>query len=185
MQAINQKKLSAPEQAVWNTLHQQVSDAYTDVRLLSHNLLPQELAKKGLPTALQTLVDKLNRNKAVRFSLDLPQPAPRFSQQTEFELYSICLELANNILKHAGATQATLTLRVEQRGSAVRQIHLNVSDNGVGLNGQRTDGRGMQNVQARVSALGGTWADGSEPGGGTHHRIVLPVTAPAHAAPQT
>ena len=169
LEAINPKKLSAPEQALWNTLCQQVSDAYTDVRLLSHNLLPQELAKLGLPATLQLLVDKLNCNKAVHFSLELPSPPPRFDAQTEFEVYSICLELANNTLKHAQATKVSIILS-QQNG----QLHLTVNDDGVGINGQRSKGRGLQNVAARVASLGGTWAVESEPGGGVQSRIVVP-----------
>ncbi len=177
LQAIDTRKLSETERTVYQHLTQQVNQAYTDVRLLSHNLLPAELEKRGLPTALQLLFSKLNRNKAIAFTLDLPQPPPRYDRQTEFEVYSICLELANNILKHAQATRATIAL-TDHNG----QLLLAVSDNGVGLAPADEPGKGLQNVQARVTALGGTWAVESEPGQGTVHRITVPVRTEARVA---
>ncbi len=110
LEAIDTTKLTAPEQAVYATLNQQVCQAYDDVRLLSHNLLPDELAKQGLFATLTNLIDKLNRNTSVRFSLVLPNPPKRMDSRIEFELYSICLELLNNTLKHANATETHLTL---------------------------------------------------------------------------
>lgn len=168
LSAIDPGKLSAPEQAVWATLRQQVDQAYTDVRLLSHNLLPDELAKQGLPTALQLLVTKLNRNKAIHFSLDLPTNPIRYDLQTEFELYSICLELCTNILKHAQATQAQIVLATQKN-----RIHLTVSDNGLGLSEDKSEGRGLQNIRARAEGLGGNWT--LESGPGVVHHITVPL----------
>ena len=53
------------------------------------------------------------------------------SSKIEFELYSICLELTNNILKHAQATEARLVFE-RQNGS----LHLHITDNGKGLGGK-------------------------------------------------
>ena len=110
LESIDKTRLNPAEQAVYKYLSQQVSQAYNDVRLLSHNLLPDELAKQGLPVALSLLVDKLNHNTPVRFTLTLPEHPKRMSSRIEFELYSICLELLNNSLKHAGATDINITL---------------------------------------------------------------------------
>ena len=170
LSAIDPGKLSAPEQAVWATLRQQVGQAYTDVRLLSHNLLPDELAKQGLPTALHILVTKLNLNKVIHFSLDLPPDPIRYGLQTEFELYSICLELCTNILRHAQATHAQIALCTQKN-----RIHLTVSDNGLGLSKDKSEGRGLQNIRARAEGLGGHWSLESEPGQGVLHHITVPL----------
>jgi signal transduction histidine kinase len=173
LQAIDKQHLSPTEQTVYQTIQQQLTRAHADVRLLSHNLLPAELATEGLPTALQRLVKKLNDSTPTHFALVLPDPPPRFGPQVEFELYSICLELTNNILKHAKATEALIRLRVQND-----TLTLTLSDDGTGLGetGQEA-GRGLQNVAARVAALGGTWATESEAGQGVTHRIVVPISA--------
>ncbi len=177
LEAMDNAKLSPVEQAVYATIRQQVGQAYTDVRLLSHNLLPDELAKKGLAVALQNLVQKMNRNTALRFDLSGANALPRLDQQTEFELYSICLELLNNTIKHANATEGHIELTLTKN-----TLVLTVGDNGAGLNGHQSDGHGLQNIAARVASLGGTWAVESEPGGGVLNRIQVPVKTPSHAS---
>lgn len=170
LEAMDNAKLSPVEQAVYATISQQVNQAYNDVRLLSHNLLPDELAKKGLAVALQNLMQKMNRNTAVRFDLSGADTLPRLDQQTEFELYSICLELLNNTIKHANATEGHIELAL-----ANNALFLTVGDNGAGLNGHHSEGHGLQNIAARVASLGGTWAVDSGAGGGVLNRIQVPV----------
>ncbi|WP_460911242.1 sensor histidine kinase [Spirosoma areae] len=178
LEAMDKSKLTSTEQAVLATISQQVNQAYKDVRLLSHNLLPDELAKQGLAITLRNVVDKMNRNTLVHFRLTGVNELPRLNRQTEFELYSICLELINNILKHAQASEAFIDL-VQANGT----LTLTVSDNGMGVTDQRTEGRGLQNVAARVEALGGTWVVASGPG--VQNRIVVPVRTPAHISSRT
>ncbi len=181
LEAIDKTRLTPVEQAVYATISQQVSQAYTDVRLLSHNLLPDELAKQGLVVALAKLVDKMNLNTTVRFCLTGTDNFPRLDRQLEFELYSVCLELLTNITKHARATEGYIDI-AQHKG----RLKLTVGDNGAGLTtGQRSDGRGLQNVAARVASLGGTWVVVSVPDGGIQHQIAVPIRTPAHASSQT
>jgi len=175
LEAMDKSKLSAVEQAVYTTISQQVGQAYKDVRLLSHNLLPDELAKQGLAVTLQNLVKKMNRNTTVHFQLTIPDNLPRLGQQTEFELYSICLELLNNTLKHAKATEGFIAIN-QVNGI----LHLTVGDNGSGINGQPSDGRGLQNIAARVASLGGTWTVHSGEDGGLQNKISVPVRTSVH-----
>jgi two-component system, sensor histidine kinase LadS len=170
LHSIRTKQLSTDEQAVIRQIDEQLTRAHADVRLLSHNLLPAELATEGLPTALQVLVDKLNQHTDTHFTLGLPDPPPRFGPQVEFELYSICLELTNNILKHAKATEALIRLRVQND-----TLTLTLSDDGTGFGQTGERGKGLQNVAARVAVLGGTWTTDSEAGQGVTHRIVMPL----------
>ena len=172
LEAMDKTNLTPAEQAVYASISQQVNQAYNDVRLLAHNLLPDELAKQGLAVALHTLVDRLDRNTPLRFRLTSADNLPRFEAKTEFELYSICLELLNNTLKHANATEGAIELMQQND-----YLHLTISDNGQGLIEQEKEGRGLKNVAARVQSLGGTWAVESTPGHGVLHRIAVPVKA--------
>ena len=170
LEAIDKTRLTATEQAVYANISQQVNQAYTDVRLLSHNLLPDELAKQGLAAALRNLVGKLNRNTRVCFSLTGNDTLSRFDAKTEFELYSICLELLNNTLKHAKATEGHIVLTQESNN-----LYLTISDNGTGIGQQEKEGRGLHNITARVASLGGKWTVYSVPGEGVRNHISVPV----------
>jgi signal transduction histidine kinase len=179
LSALDKRNLAPAERDLYQTLTQRLNQAYNDVRLLAHNLMPIQLAKTGLGGALQTFVDQLNHNNGVQFALTLPPDLPRFEARIEFEVYSICLELCTNILKHARATEAHITLLINQN-----QLSLTVSDNGVGLTDETGEGRGLQNIRARTDGLGGTWQITSEPGQGVRHQITVPVRTLARAETQ-
>lgn len=169
IKVLNPSQLTPREQQIYQNALELISEAYREVRLISHNLLPEELEKTGLAESLRRLVEKLNHNHHVRFHLDDAGLAERLGKQTEFHLYNVCLELTNNILKHAGATEAHL--RFERNEN---QVVLTVSDNGRGLQaGEGADGMGLKNIRTRVESIGGTLRIDSRPSGGTTFLITL------------
>ena len=170
LEAINVKNLNKNEQEAYQNLHSMIDKAYNEVRLLSHNLLPEDLEKQGLRAALQSFVRKINQNTSLEFTLSFPENFPRLSPRTEFELYSICLELINNILKHAQASQASIKFDVEDEN-----VRLTLSDNGKGLFENGSTGKGLRNIAERVKSLGGTWEVKSEEGLGVVNEIVVSV----------
>ncbi|GAB4017085.1 ATP-binding protein [Spirosoma migulaei] len=152
-------------------LIQMLEDVYSDVRQISHNLLPTELQTQGLASALQTLTDKLNFNPHMQFSLDKSGLKKRPDSKIEFELYHVVLELINNSIKHSQADQVVLSLTQN-----ARKILLSVSDNGVGFTiDPQANGIGMRNILARVDTLEGTCRIESSPGHGTRVEIEVPA----------
>ena len=151
LSSFNPEGLTPQERQVYEGLVEMTKDAHQRVRFLSHNLVPEDLEKDGLGLSLQKLVDKLNRNNRTTFYLDISLEE-RLNHKTEFEFYSICLELINNVIKHANATEARIKL--QRRGG---YVHLEIFDNGKGINPHTTQGKGMQNIQDRISSLKGTW----------------------------
>lgn len=168
--AMNKTKLEPTELEVYRHVQSTIEQAYNQVRLLSHNLLPQELEKQGVWKALEQLVQKLNRTTPVTFLLALPEKQHRLESKIEFELYSICLELINNILKHAAATEAQLIF--EQKA---KEIHLTVADNGKGLSPENLQGKGLRNIAERVKVLNGEWEVAQTSSLGTTHLLRLPL----------
>ncbi len=170
--AIDIDNLDKEEQNVYLHLKQMLDSAYNEIRLLSHNLLPEEFEKQGLAEALRHFVRKINQTKTIQFDLSIDPQLGRLSPKIEFELYSICLELINNILKHAHATQASISLAREKN-----QVQLTIADNGRGFFDNDSDGKGMKNVMARVDSLGGKWHIQNLPDGGMSSEIVVPITS--------
>jgi signal transduction histidine kinase len=128
-----------------------LAEVYTDVRLIAHNLLPAELETKGLVFALQNLVKELNGLDKTKFSLQITDNLGRFGNKIEYEIFSIILELSNNILKHSQAQNATISLEKMNQ-----KLILTVADNGVGFE-ENTDkkGMGIDNLKSRVLTLNG------------------------------
>ena len=83
-------------------------------------------------------------------------------------LYRIAQEALNNVVKHARATQAVVTLRL---GETVR---LTVSDNGAGFDpgAVTADHLGLKIIRERAEAIGARLNIYSEPGEGTQVSVV-------------
>jgi signal transduction histidine kinase len=77
----------------------------------------------------------------------------------------------NNTLRHAHATSVAVTLRQCDDG-----VLLEICDNGCGFapDMPRAGGMGLENMQARTEALGGTLTIHSAPGQGTTVRVTVP-----------
>lgn len=128
-----------------------LSEIYTDVRLISHNLLPIELETKGLAVAVENLVTELNSLEKTKFSTKIIENIGRFDNRIEYELFSIILELSNNILKHSGATDALISLQKTDN-----QLQLLVEDNGKGFDTNKNhSGIGIKNLYSRIEVLQG------------------------------
>ncbi len=149
LQALDLVNFTSKEKSIYTSIMQMMNDAYSEVRLISHNLLPDEFEKKGLKSALEKLVYELNFSKKFRLSLTFKQPKAPIGQKIEIELYSICLELVNNMIKHSGGTQGEICIF-----STANHVVLNVKDNGKPSSGLK-EGFGLKNIKARVSKLEG------------------------------
>ncbi|HEV7380725.1 MAG TPA: ATP-binding protein, partial [Dyadobacter sp.] len=170
MFGIDKKSLPENDQKIYNRVHEMVNAAYKEVRSLSHNLLPAELEEQGLIVALARLSSKLNDNKSIAFTFDHNVGQKRYGTKTEFELYSIVLELANNIIKHSGATAANISLNEHSRA-----IHLIVTDNGSGFDKSSKAGMGLFNIKNRVESLSGKIKINENSESGTRIEIEIPI----------
>jgi|GEM_PF-1757888 len=166
---MDKKLLSEEEQKTYNSVHQMVGAAYREVRSLSHNLMPPELEEHGLITALQRLVGKLNENNSINFSFNISGLENRLNKKVEFELYSIVLELTNNILKHSQANVASINLEEN-----LKTINLSIIDNGSGIKNITNHGVGLGNVKSRVQSLMGKIRIANEENPGTKIEIEIP-----------
>ena len=171
LEAIDISVYNETDQKIHAGSIQMLEDVYTDVRLISHNMLPAELAEQGLVVALQKLIDQLNTNPKTRFKFVTDGFQPRTNARVEFELYQVVLELVNNIIKHSQATVVWLNLSQSET-----YVTLTVSDNGIGFNSLAdSDGIGLRNIGSRIDTLHGKWIVESSPQSGTKVVAKVPV----------
>jgi signal transduction histidine kinase len=168
LDSVNQKKLEEKELTTFSNLKKLLQSAYDDIRLLSHNLLPQSLKEKGLAISLKELNQKMNKNDKIRFHLKISPEIKRLKPAIEFELYSICLELYNNILHHSEGSEAFTELSIENQ-----KLLLTVKDNGKGYQNNFDQGIGLQNIEERVQAISGEWKVSQKDSEGVANEITL------------
>jgi PAS domain S-box-containing protein len=94
------------------------------------------------------------------------------SYKFKLNVLRIVQEQLNNILKHAGATEATITLLQNKNA-----ITLTISDNGVGFNTKtKQQGIGLTNIKSRAASYKGTAEFVSQPGQGCALTVRFPLT---------
>ncbi len=151
MEAIKPDFKSEKEERIYQSSVNAMAEVYTDVRLISHNLLPADLETKGLKYALNNLVKELNGLDKTKFALNITDNLGRQKSKTEYELFSIILELSNNIMKHSMAKEAEINLQTIDN-----QLVLNVIDNGIGFSEtENKKGMGFANLKSRVESMNG------------------------------
>ena len=125
--------------------------ALASMRRISHEILPPQLETFGLVKTLEATEETINNLRGIEMKVIASDLFPRLHTTTELGLYRIVMELLNNTLKHAGASEITITL-----GFSGDLLSIEYTDNGSGfLQNQMPSGIGQKNMEARASALGG------------------------------
>ncbi len=102
--------------------------AIGEVREIAQNLRPHELDRVGLTKALTGLVRKARSASTIELTADVDTMDGVFAKDAEVNLYRVVQESLNNVLKHSGATMASLTVR--RSGS---RVQITIEDNGRGF----------------------------------------------------
>jgi signal transduction histidine kinase len=158
-----------------NKIRETIDSITSDLRDLSHHLLPKLLDEFGLYSAFSNLVKRLSNSTrtCIEFYCNLP-PETRFDKEIELNLYRCGQELLNNALKHASAGEILVQV-IRHQDSLV----LMVEDNGIGFSKGTTDpdhyGIGLTNIETRVRTLNGEFLLESAAGKGTTASIELPL----------
>ena len=170
-QTIDVDVLSPRNRKLYDNSLTLLNDVATQVRQLSHNIIPEQLLQQDLIVSLKNLVKKLNLVEKTVFSLASESVGQvPLSQEAKFNLYIICLELCTNILRHARATHAQIKL-VQYHNWLVVQV----TDDGIGLQYTPEAGMGLQNIRERAETIGAQfWLEPGEESG-TQARVVLPI----------
>jgi signal transduction histidine kinase len=141
-------------------------EALETLRDLARGIYPPLLADKGLATALESQA----RKATLPVEVD-SDGVGRYSQETEAAVYFCVLEALQNMQKYANAGRATIRLRAEGG-----ELTFEVEDDGAGFDtASRARGSGIQNMEDRLDALGGSVQVTSMVGAGTTVAGRLPL----------
>lgn len=154
-------------------LAQQLDQSCTEVRSLSHVMMPPALEAQGLAPSLELLLRNTFQHASVNYEFEQGPVPENLDEKTKLGLYRIAQELLNNILKHAGASKVVLMLY-----AAGNHLILSVEDDGKGFDFEQARKKGtmgLLNILSRVGTLGGTFR--AEPAGsqGTFATVRVPL----------
>jgi signal transduction histidine kinase len=128
-----------------------IDDAAAELRLLVTQVDPPGLVEGGLPGGLDDLIDRL----PLRVALDVDAASARLPAELQRAAYYVVSEALTNVVKHAGATSASVRIEVDDR-----MLRLEVSDDGHGLASaarrEGSPGTGLRGLRDRLDVVGGT-----------------------------
>jgi signal transduction histidine kinase len=166
--AAEQSPLLGAAERVDGVLTQMVRSA----RRIYAGLRPPMLDDLGLVPALEELVQRMFETSGLKCRLvaneDMTVP-----DRLAMPLYRVAQESLSNSIKHAEASELTVSLFEDES----QRIVLRVEDNGKGMNLQdpsKSKTFGLIGMRERIYALGGEFKVKSEPGRGTTIEAIVP-----------
>ena len=113
---------------------QYIDSIITKLREISNDLMPNTLLRKGLKNAIVEFVDNSQDSYKLPVKFICEQDL-QLAQDKEINLYRIVQEIFSNILKHAHASEVSISLN-----ETGQNIKLEIADNGIGFNEARGTG---------------------------------------------
>jgi signal transduction histidine kinase len=140
----------------------------SDLRELAQGIHPSVLSDGGLLEAVEDRCARLPLEVSLESSEGMR--ARRFDDDIEGAAYFFVTESLANVLKHANATRAAVSLACDDH-----RLLLGVADDGRGFDPDAASQNGLAGLRDRIRALGGTITVASQPGNGTRVSASLPV----------
>ena len=114
-------------------------------------------------------------NTSVRCWQEMPTNLPKLPLRADVRhnVFLAIKEALNNVLKHSGAAEVWLRLKL-----AGSEVSVEVEDNGRGFKSDSiapAEGNGLRNMKSRLEECGGSAQLTSAPGKGTRIRFVFPL----------
>jgi nitrate/nitrite-specific signal transduction histidine kinase len=149
-------------------LHELTRGALAEMRALLVELRPAALEEAELSDLLRQLADSITGRARVPVTLHLERTCP-LPYHVKVALYRISQEALNNVAKHSGASQATISFRCEPD-----MAELSVRDDGRGFDPRSVppEHLGLGIMRERAEAIGATLEIESQIGQGTQVRVL-------------
>ena len=159
-----------------------LSQTIRDTRTLTFELSPPVLYELGLQAALEWLAEIVRKQNGLKVDVAGDGSDRKLDAEKRVLLFRTCRELLFNVVKHAGATSARVSLKGD--GAA---IMVKISDDGTGFDldllqsgyDPFESGFGLFSIREQIEHRGGMFEVDSGPGRGSALTIVMPLAMTA------
>jgi signal transduction histidine kinase len=130
----------------------QAEEVTEKLRRAAHNLMPANLQEHGLIQTIEAFLNRIN-NHNIQFTFQHCGTMPDLNEITGKIILMMTMELIQNILKHAKATEAIIQFDFFEDSMSIT-----AEDNGVGIGNSFIEkkGIGLTNIERNVQLLNGT-----------------------------
>ncbi len=163
-------------QKTLSTISRLSREGISEIRSFMHSLDSKELNWRTLAVELRNQGTNMVEPHKIKFAIetsveDMQEQPGSLIWVNMFKIYK---EALTNIIKHSKATSANVAFRAGRDG-----IFLVIEDNGVGVQGGRTGGRGLSHMKTRAGEIGGTIIIAADRGTRVSFELPLPLKYPA------
>jgi hypothetical protein len=158
---------------IYNRTDKLLEDTYATIRNMSHSRHNGVLASEGLIPSLQTLAENITNSGKIKVNIFHHGMDRKLENSLELNIFRMLQELLSNVVKHAGATEASINIV-----GSKNTIDLMVEDNGSGFvsgSSKKSSGMGLYSIETRVEEMDGTFDIDSNSGHGTTITIEIPT----------
>jgi heat shock protein HtpX len=149
-----------------------VRENLDDLRRIAQRLRPQELDELGLASALAQFSDRLSEQAALPIARRFDRHLPALGHEQELVVYRVAQEALTNVVRHAQATRAELSLE-----RAPDRLILRVRDDGRGLGDATTRTGGIRGMRERAALIRAELIIQARGAGGTEVALHVPLSA--------
>lgn len=171
---LNEQAIGEEANAVLAELREGLNSAYRNLRELLRTFRPGVI-DQGLDVALKATCEEFMNKSNLSISLDYRLAGCRLSVHEEMQALLIVREALTNIVRHARATQATITLYHDN----ARNVSIRIEDDGIGLTQveQISHHHGLKIMQERAASINGRFNIANRADGGTEVLVTFVAAA--------
>ena len=170
---LNREKKHFNQDELYEKTEKLIDETYLKVRSIAHAKNAGVIANQGLLVAVKIMAEKISAANQLKIEIIDFGLEQRLDTNTELTLFRIIQELTTNIIKHAEASEATVS--ISQFNDALNII---IEDNGKGFDPKKIKaktGMGLHSIQKRIEHLEGTFQIDSSSKGGTSIILNIPI----------
>lgn len=148
-----------------------VRENLDELRRIAQRLRPQALDELGLASALVHFSERLSQQAGLPIKRRFERELPRIGYEQELVIYRVAQEALTNVVRHADASRAELTLEREED-----RLVLRVRDDGVGLDDAAVAVGGIRGMHERATLIDADLQIAQWEEGGTEVALRVPLS---------
>lgn len=150
----------------------QLDGAIESVHRILTSLYDTKFEEYGIQRAIESYCRDFKNKSGIEVET-LIAPGLQLPPQLPMSIYRILKEAMTNIIRHAKANKAMVTLKMVGSG-----LYFSVADDGIGITSEQINSAvslGINSMKERIAALGGTFEISSGKKSGTQINIIVPL----------
>ncbi len=159
-----------------NDLESLAGNTLEELRSISRGLHPATIERLGVTAAITSMINEVDKNTNIFFTSEIENIDAKLSKDVALHLYRIIQEVLNNMVKHAEAKAAFITIETNDN-----EIKATIKDNGKGFEflkgSKKHKSLGMKTLMERAKIIKSKLTIESQINKGTTVQLITPFSS--------